>query len=301
MVSSKGRKTKEKSGSNEGQNKKTGNKAFKVGLVAILLSYSAYMVLDETGLLDFGFGTGSLPMTSTSVTLGDTVSNASGNVTEKPSSQAGVTDNRNTFQAKDVPLVDVQSFDKLSALYLLSERVQTSNKPAAELYGLTRLSIHAKRNQAIETELLAKKSKYELEYQKNQSEIKNIVDGKGSQVETDSEPRLVEPDYPINNGTGFPIDVGLDSRLGGTSESVSSDLGGEDEELSKQVYLPSNFALRGMVNDRASLAIKGKMYDSVRRGQRVLARFEITQFNYELDCVTIKDHVDDSSFITCLN
>lgn len=291
----------QKSNKSNTEKSKSG-KTLKVLLITGLLSYSGWVVLSD--LVDVNAIFASSPSSSQGMTLGETaaanVENNTGNDANASSGKVSLS-SQSPSQAKTVPLVDVQSFDKLSSLYLLSERVQSSNKPAAELYGLTRLSIHAKRNEAIETELLAKKSKFELDYKTNQSKIKALGNKTptaqttpDSNVDSPQNPNYPEPDLSLNQ-----------KSLNGETASDGG-LNKANEELEVLVYLPSHFSLQAMVNDKASLTIKGKSYRQVKLGQRLLSRFEITRFDYDLECVTIKDNDakendSQSKFITCLN
>lgn len=278
-------------------------KKLNVKIIVLIgfLVFGAYNIGSYFELFNFNFQ--SSEKEESSLSLGDAVQLQKEGELGRSNTSTGTATASSSRVAPPVNLVNAKTFEELAGLYLLVSRVQESDKSAAELFGLTKISIHAKRNKLVETQLMADNSKHELVFTKNSKTIKGIKDGmidpREYQTNTQMNGNMPQiPNQNVQDNLGL-IDTGItvDSVTDESNESLHE----SNIDLENLIFKPRDFSLKAMVNDVASLEIKGKRYKTVRKGQPVLSRFEIKKFDYNLECVTIIDRDEESEFVTCIN
>lgn len=243
-------------------------------------------VVTELGLLDDISSGGEI-----NVAVSEPLSLSSGSDT----STSSKTQNQQVTQQEiDVPLLSVQSHDELSNLHLLAKRVRAEEGDAATLFGLQRISIHAKRQQAKEVSLMMKinSDKYVAEkarvdtdnYVKNGGLAKSGGSSKSESKTTTEAEYFDDSSMKDNNRDTFSMET----------------------TPVKDVINFTDLRLKALSNHRAYITVKSEPFKNVRAGQTFAGRFSLKEVNHQSECVRVRDsrfeELDTNEYaVICLN
>ncbi len=265
-------------------------------IIVVALSYILYLVADLYGLTDrvsSQFQGGSNTTQQTLLSNG-TVEAKSSQPENQLGSRVRAKETKNT-DLGDVPLLDVKSYDELASLHLLATRVRAEDKDAATLMGLQRISIHAKRQQAKEVELIKRISIDQAAATKAQKDA-NAYEPSGSSLNSN---KSQNSDLPSPDTANIPSpDMDSNGDLGFNGFKLN--------DKTKEVEKITDIRLKGLSSKGAYITIKDRSYRNVKVGHTIAARFVFESANNELGCIVIKDNQADSldtieSAQICLN
>lgn len=193
-----------------------------------------------------------------------------------------------------VPLLDTRSFDELSALFVLMRRVRASERDAATLMGMQRISLQAKREKLKEMRVAAELAKVNYEFTKADVDAKNYgKQGVGQITDGNDLPSL-------NHDSGFN-GMGLGDDLV-SGPDVGQALGLQyPNTADNRIITPEDVRLQALYNGYAHLAIKSKNFGKVKEGQTVLSRYKVDSIDFDLECITLVDTKDEITFTSCRN
>lgn len=240
--------------------------------------------------VDFGLLDGVKGMfASTSTSTGSTMADLVGSPTPQSSAELGSSLSTNqpvVRRVEPVPLMEAKTFDELAQLYMLSSRVQNENKTAAQIAGLQRISIRAKREQLKELELAAQIAKIDYERTKAETD-KTLYSAK-----------VTNSDSTIRSTSDLPA-PGNDPRLRNQYDpNYNSPTDARFVQPTREVEAGDVY-VRAMIDGKAHITIGKEDFSSVRVGHTLLARFKINGFDKRLECVSVTDLKDDIQFNTC--
>ncbi|MEZ9699266.1 hypothetical protein AB4455_07935 [Vibrio sp. 10N.261.46.E12] len=252
-------------------------------ITVVSLLVVGFTVVNELGLLDDG-----TPIASdTNSTVNEPISLPS---TAPNTAQSG----QIAQQEIDVPLLSVQSHDELSNLHLLAKRVRAEDEDAATLFGLQRISIHAKRQQAKEVSLLMKINSDMYVAEKARIDTNNYVNNGG--IEKTSQPSQSE------NKSATESEYFEDSLM----RDGNKDAFGMETTPVKEVVGFTDLRLKGLSNHRAYITVKNEPFKNVKTGQTFAGRFSLKEVNHQSECVRVRDsrfeELDTNEYaVICLN
>lgn len=258
-------------------------------LIVIVLSFAVvgYTLVDEFELLDAGISAGNEVNSPSNEAPGLLISES--NNTDKTPRATQVTQ-----QEIDVPLLSVQSHDELSNLHLLSKRVRAEDQDAATLFGLQRISIHAKRQQAKEVSLMMQINSNKFVAEKARVDTANYVNNGGS----------VKPEKSSKSENNNPTESEYfdDSSMKDNNKDPFS----METTPVKDVINFTDLRLKALSNHRAYITVKSEPFKNVRAGQTFAGRFSLKEVNHQSECVRVRDsrfeELDTNEYaVICLN
>lgn len=269
--------------------KKTSPQRMYSSLIVIVLSFATvgYALVDEFELLDTDTSAGNEIITPNNDALGLTSS--------KPNnSQKKVSATQVTQQEIDVPLLSVQSHDELSNLHLLAKRVRAEEEDAATLFGLQRISIHAKRQQAKEVSLMMQINSDKFVAEKARVDTDNYVKNGGLDK---SDKTSKSERNPPSESEYFD-----DSSM---KDNNKNSFGMEITPV-KDLINFTDLRLKALSNHRAYITVKSEPFKNVKAGQTFAGRFSLIEVNHQSECVRVKDsrfeELDTNEYaVICLN
>ncbi|EKO3606972.1 hypothetical protein M6C35_001877 [Vibrio metschnikovii] len=269
------------------KNKTKSNQGKRKAIVYLIIAggflYTSVLLGDAFGLLDWRRWTSSNSTKTT--TMAATFQTSPSLAGESKDSRI----NTNNRQELSVPIVDVISYDELAALHLLVNRVKKENKTAAELMGLQRISIHAKREQVKEVRLQKEINIDMFAATKAAIDTENYSSGGASRSNTQQ--ATTDMNLPPLDSSSLPSMISNQSTIDSLGTPINSEV---------QIN-SSDLKLNAMVNGIAYMIIKNKPFRNVREGQVLMARFVVGKFDNDLECISMQDTLAVESFKVCLN
>lgn len=199
-----------------------------------------------------------------------------------------------TQQEIDVPLLSVQSHDELSNLHLLAKRVRAEEGDAATLFGLQRISIHAKRQQAKEVSLMMKINSDKYVAEKARVDTDNYVKNGGLAKSGESS----KSEGKTTSEAEYFDDSSMKDNNRDTFSMVTTPV--------KDVIKFTDLRLKALSNHRAYITVKSEPFKNVKAGQTFAGRFSLKEVNHKSECIRVRDsryeELDTNEFaVICLN
>lgn len=262
-------------------------KAISLIVIAVSLVTIGFSLVEEFGILDSGTISGNETNTSNNEPLGLSSSESTNENNLPVKSQM-------VQQEIDVPLLSVQTHDELSNLHLLSKRVRAEDEDAATLFGLQRISIHAKRQQAKEISLLMKINSDKYVAEKARIDTDNYVKNMGTE-------KSAQPSQPENKSSNESEYFDDSSMRDGNKDPF-----GMETTPVKEIVGFKDLRLKGLSHHRAYITIKNEPFKNVKIGQTFAGRFSLKEVNNQSECVRVRDsrfeELDTNEYaVICLN
>ncbi|MEZ8241022.1 MULTISPECIES: hypothetical protein [Vibrio] len=201
-----------------------------------------------------------------------------------PKVQSGVSTNipkkpvTNQPKLNEVPILTAVAHDDLANLHLLAKRVKSEDEDAATLFGIQRLSIHAKRLRAMEVSL--QKDINNDNYQAVKASVDTKRYQNGEVTNNGNAEKTLNPsnsgslsDY-TNNG-----DLDLSDSNGFRIESVTE----------AEVLGFSDLRVKSIIDQYIYITVGGEPYKNVKVGHTFAGRFMLMSIDHDERCVMVRD------------
>jgi len=279
------------------KNEKKGGKAKIIALVGI-----AVVLCYQLGVFDslMGFLSSTVQKSSPQKTVLSAESDK-GAINDKINARQSVQ------QDSAPPIITDTSFNELQNLYLLVSRIDPAMKSAAELYGLQRINIHNKREQAKETklsEVIAKSEANINEALKRSQDISSGLVAARSGDDITDDVTVEVGKYPFNHD----IDPSQRDAFSQDANVFKSDTRNEIDTKSLNSLTKRDVTVSLVLqNDSGTFAVvnvKGapNPLRNVRKGQILVNQFEVESIDPVLGCTKFNDlNNNNETFTSCAN
>ncbi|WP_200769177.1 hypothetical protein [Vibrio nigripulchritudo] len=191
----------------------------------------------------------------------------------------GLKEHRFKSTLEEPKLLGIHSYDELTNLALLVLKVKKSEKDAATLFGLQRISIAHKRERAIEKELEAQIAKSDLQIAVSLKEKREL---NKTPITHEQEMEPLKPKFVIpTQADTTQTTLGLPSTVANSFDTI---------ELSEPVRKKNgvtidDFSLKGVVGSVAIIRVRDELHDSIRVGH-VIKGLKVQLIDKTTNCVT---------------